>query len=213
MRLAVTDDSDLLVVLRISSRLLGHPWTRWTVRRATLVAGVCRSGGVNPWLRKSSRGRELLSLRWEDTADGLLTFLETKTGKPRTLPISPTITAILDALPRLTPWVFPSTRTGKPYQSIRKTFERIVDRAETATGDVTLHTLRHTALSRMIAAGFDDYTVVEISGHSTTRMLARYTHPTEQRKVAALESIDVGLVTNWSHNAAENAATDSDIAG
>jgi len=39
----------------------------------------------------------------------------------------------------------------------------------------------------MIASGYDDYTVMEISGHSSTRMLARSTHPTEQRKVHALE--------------------------
>ena len=163
-------------------------------------------------LLTGARIGELLSLRWEDTADGLLTFLKTKTGKPRTLPISPTIRAILDALPRHTLWVFPSTRTGKPYQSIRKTFERIVDRAEITTGDVTLHTLRHTALSRMIAAGFDDYTVMEISGHSTTRMLARYTHPTARRKVAALESIDADLVTNWSQPRDDDAATDPELA-
>lgn len=128
------------------------------------------------------------------------------------MPISPTITTILDALPRHTPWVFPSTRTGTPYQSTRKTFEQIVSRAEITTADVTLHTLRHTALSRMIAAVFDDYTVMEISGHSTTRMLARYTHPTERRKVAVLESIDADLVTNWSHPRDDEAATDSDIA-
>jgi hypothetical protein len=39
----------------------------------------------------------------------------------------------------------------------------------------------------MIASGYDDYTVMEISGHSSTRMLARYTHPREERKVAALD--------------------------
>ena len=39
----------------------------------------------------------------------------------------------------------------------------------------------------MIATGFDDYTVMEISGHSSTRMLARYTHPTEGRKIGALD--------------------------
>ena len=39
----------------------------------------------------------------------------------------------------------------------------------------------------MIASGYDDYTVMEISGHSSTRMLARYTHPTEERKIGALE--------------------------
>ena len=46
---------------------------------------------------------------------------------------------------------------------------------------MALHTLRHTALSRMIAAGYDDYTVMEISGHISTGMLARYTHRTAAR--------------------------------
>jgi hypothetical protein len=41
----------------------------------------------------------------------------------------------------------------------------------------------------MIAAGHDDYTVMEISGHSSTRMLARYTHPTEHRKADALATL------------------------
>ena len=34
----------------------------------------------------------------------------------------------------------------------------------------------------MIEKGYDDYTVMAISGHSSTRMLARYTHPSEERK-------------------------------
>jgi len=42
------------------------------------------------------------------------------------------------------------------------------------------------ALSRMIASGFDDFTVMAISGHSPTRMLGRYMHPTEKRKIGAL---------------------------
>ena len=33
-----------------------------------------------------------------------------------------------------------------------------------------------------VEAGSDDFTVMDISGHSSTRMLARYTHPTEARK-------------------------------
>jgi hypothetical protein len=39
----------------------------------------------------------------------------------------------------------------------------------------------------MVAAGHDDYTVMAISGHSSTRMLGRYTHPTEERMVSALD--------------------------
>jgi Phage integrase family len=65
-------------------------------------------------------------------------------------------------------------------------FNRAVTRASITSGDVTLHKLRHTALSRMIAAGFDDHTVMELSGHSSTRMLGRYTHPTDARKIGAL---------------------------
>ena len=48
----------------------------------------------------------------------------------------------------------------------------------------------------MIDQGFDDHTVMELSGHSSTRMLARYTHPTEARKLEALGLFDV--VTTWS---------------
>jgi hypothetical protein len=40
----------------------------------------------------------------------------------------------------------------------------------------------------MIAAGLDACTVMAISGHSSTRMLARYTHPTKERKLDALEA-------------------------
>src|SRR4051794_36587223 len=37
-----------------------------------------------------------------------------------------------------------------------------------------------------LPSGHGDYAVLEISGHSATRMLARYTHPTEERKIGAL---------------------------
>jgi hypothetical protein len=66
----------------------------------------------------------------------------------------------------------------------------------------------------MIATGFDDYTVMEISGHSSTRMLGRYTHPTEERKVWALDLPSV--VTKWwsqNENAvSEDSKTASEIA-
>jgi integrase len=46
-------------------------------------------------------------------------------------------------------------------------FDRAVRRAGIVpSDDVTLHTLRHTAISRMIADGHDDHTVMAISGHS-----------------------------------------------
>jgi integrase len=50
------------------------------------------------------------------------------------------------------------------------------DLVELELAVVTFHTLRHSALSRMIAAGHSDYTVKAISSPSNTRMLERDTH-------------------------------------
>jgi integrase len=134
---------------------------------------------------------ELLDLRWEDCQDGYLTFWQTKNGKVRRIPITGTIAALLASRPRIHPWVFTNARTGKPYTTIRKVFERALARAKIPSGDVTVHTLRHTALSRMSEHGLDDYTVMSISGHSSTRMLERYTHPTLERRIAALDTFDL----------------------
>ena len=123
-------------------------------------------------------------------------FLNTKNGKVRRLPMSPTLRAILQEQPQVTDYVFANPRTQEPYTAITASFRRALARAKIDAAEVTVHTLRHTALSRMIAAGYDDYTVMEISGHSSTRMLARYMHPTTDRKIAALE--DGFVVTQWS---------------
>jgi integrase len=116
---------------------------------------------------------ELLALRWEDCQDGYLTFWQTKNGKVRRIPITEAIAALLASRPRIHAWVFTNAKTEKPYTTIRKVFERALKRANITTGDVTVHTLRDTALSRMVEHGVDDYTVMSISGHSSTRMLER----------------------------------------
>lgn len=59
--------------------------------------------------------------------------------------------------------------------------------AYTRTGDVTIHTLRHTAITRMVSDGIDDFTVMELVGHLTRRMLERYTHPPTTQTAGARE--------------------------
>ena len=136
-------------------------------------------------------------IRWEHATDGALTFLETKNGKPWRIPLSPAIEAVPGALPRQHAHVFTNAVTMDRYTTngARHVFTRAVERAGIRTGDVTLHTLRHTALNRMIEKGYDDYTVMALSGHSSTRMLARYTHPSEERKAEALGSFSLPRVT------------------
>ena len=114
----------------------------------------------------------------------------------RRIPIAGVLVDVLAEQPQLAPWVFPNPRTQKPYTTVALILRRALERAKITTGDVTPHTLRHTAISRMIEAGYDDYAIMAISGHSSTRMLARYTHPSEARKMDAVESFSV--VTTWS---------------
>ena len=122
------------------------------------------------------------------------THPQTKSGKARRIPVTDTIASLLARLPQVHPWVFTNAKTAEPYTTVAKVFERALERARITTGDVTVHTLRHTALSRMIAHGLDDFTVMSISGHSTTRMLERYTHPTLERCVAASDTFNVSTI-------------------
>lgn len=125
---------------------------------------------------------------WERVSE----FLETKNGRSRRLPISPAIRAVLAQCPagKASGPVFLNSRTQEAYtvNGVAHVFRRALTRAGITSGDVTLHTLRHTALSRMIASGIDAFTVMAISGHSSTRMLERYTHPEVARKLDAFES-------------------------
>jgi len=59
---------------------------------------------------------ELLALRWEEADDGFLTFLDTKNGKMRRIPIGPSIAAVLAALPKVHPWV----HSGHPFSFLCK---------------------------------------------------------------------------------------------
>jgi len=162
---------------------------------------------------------ELLALRWEHCQDGYVMFLETKNGRTRRIPVSPAIAAVLGAQPRIHAWVFTNAKTEKSFtvNGARHVFDRAVARANIAGAvDVTLHTLRHTALSRMIAGGIDDFTVMAISGHRSVRMLERYTHPTNARKVDALETFTTAMGRTWAESEtgfSDNPVTDANSSG
>lgn len=76
---------------------------------------------------------ELLALQWEHVTDRELVFMKTKSGRSRRLPISPSMSAVLTALPRV-PYhacVFTNPKTGAAYTAngLRHIFDRAVERA------------------------------------------------------------------------------------
>jgi integrase len=152
---------------------------------------------------------EALTLKWSDVDLSRRTLTVqagyAKSGQTRTVPLN---SAVLVALSRLKAeangeFVF-TTRTGKPYDSIRNGIESACTRA--GLEGVTPHTTRHSFATRLIASGVDLRTVQELGGWSSLRMLERYGHVSPARKVQAVEGL-VEAFHNGIHNSGDTTRT------
>jgi len=61
--------------------------------------------------------------------------------------------------------------------------------------DLSSHSLRHTCLTRLVRGGTDIVTVAEIAGHSRLETSRRYSLPTEQVKLEAMERLNYGAAS------------------
>lgn len=141
-------------------------------------------------LKTGMRKEEILKLKWEniDFKKGYINVLVTKNDRPRPVPISPKLQSTLKAIKKETEFVFINPNTKKPYTSITKTYNEILDSA--GIKDFTFHDLRHTAASRMVEGGFDLITVSEIFGWVNLQMVKRYAHTDFERKQKAVSYLD-----------------------
>ena len=118
----------------------------------------------NPWLRPlvrllletAARRGELLSVQWGDVDLGrrLMSIRQTKTGKPRTVPLSTRAVRALrvwqkmSGAPKNSGPVFPVTPNA-----VKLSWERARERA--GIPDLRMHDLRHEATSRLFERGLD----------------------------------------------------------
>jgi integrase len=80
------------------------------------------------------------------------------------------------------------TKTGKPYKSIRTSFDTACEKA--GLPGITPHDLRHTWCSRLGEKGVDDRTLQELGGWKTLKMVQRYSHTTDRRKAEAVKLLE-----------------------
>jgi len=134
----------------------------------------------NPWIapcvqlviETAMRRSEILRMAWVDVDWGKRTLLipETKTGHPRTIPLTEGAVRLLKRLPRsMDGRVIPISAT-----CLRMAWDRALRRAEIK--GLRFHDLRHEAITRFFERGLSVPEVALISGHRDYRMLARYTH-------------------------------------
>src|SRR5690606_14664737 len=109
---------------------------------------------------------EIVRMKWEDVDldRGTVLLPRTKTGKRRTVPLSPRAKAILKARKDSTTVPFPMA-----VWSISQAFKRAVDRAK--LGHLVFHDTRHEGISRLFEAGLNVIEVSRISGHRTLSQL------------------------------------------
>ena len=137
------------------------------------------------------RSSEIRTLRWTDCRDGQIFLRDSKTG-PRMVWLSGAARAVLDALPRTSPWVFPAVkRDGSMTKAVlRRAWGEV--RKKAGLMDVRLHDLRHTYASVAITSGETILAVGRLLGHRDPETTLKYAHHTEadaERAAAAMGAV------------------------
>jgi integrase len=115
---------------------------------------------------------------WMDFSAGMIRipsneYWQPKNGKPREVPMSDAVRALLAGPRRHERWVFPS-RYGGRYADFPKDLYWSARRAAKLQGGP--HTLRHTFASHFLQAVPDLFLLAQVLGHSSTRVTELYSH-------------------------------------
>jgi integrase len=152
----------------------------------------------------------LARLTWRavDLENGEIVFTARKTGRRIVLPLVQPLVEYLSALPASdnpNAHIFPNAATFKRTASLSNQFREILveaglleplARGHKSTGkgrdqareasEISFHSLRHSAVTMLKAAGVSDFIAREIVGHESAAVSRQYTHLTTDDKRAAM---------------------------
>ena len=144
--------------------------------------------GLNTGLRRG----ELFSLTWANVSleQSLMTVSgeSSKSGKTRHIPLNSEAVSVLKGWLETsegTGLVFPSPKTGKRLDNIKKSWSALVKSAQIM--NFRFHDLRHHFASHLVMNGVDLNTVRELLGHRSIETTLRYAHLAPEHKAAAVE--------------------------
>lgn len=141
-------------------------------------------------LLTGARKQEALRAAWEDfdIQRGFWLIPETKSGRPRTVPLSDHLLQLLTLLPSRgsSPWLFPNPKTGKPFVAVFHSWNTARKQADLA--DVRMHDLRHSFASFLVNSGRSIYEVKELLGHAHVKTTERYAHLDNKTLTSAINT-------------------------
>jgi len=147
---------------------------------------------VTVLLHTGLRKAEFLGLSWKhvDFKAGVLTIPRSKNGEPRHVPMTSTVRDILSRRVRslkADTLVFPNSEGNADLRWAEKTFPAATSAAKIE--DFRLHDLRHTFASRLVMAGVDLLTVMQLVGWKSLAMVQRYGHLSPCHRQTAIERL------------------------
>lgn len=127
---------------------------------------------------------ELLNARWGHVQGDVIFIMQTKTDKPRVVPLTKRAREILRSLRQDAgdgELIFDPKRTGRKRRQLMACFQAAVKGA--GLSDFHFHDLRHTFATRLRAANVHAYDIADLLGHSvpegetrSTRVTRGYAH-------------------------------------
>lgn len=149
--------------------VLKHP-EHYAISNKTIVAII------KFLLLTGVRKREAMDMQWSDVdftkSTWLLKF--NKSGKARHIALNTDAMAILNALPKISTYIFANPENGKPYNDIRKTFDKVMQCA--GISNMRIHDLRHNFASLAVNSGESLFVVQKLLGHASPQTTQRYAH-------------------------------------
>lgn len=146
-------------------------------------------------LSTGARQAEIWSLKWNqvDMKEGRLTFIVTKNGDKRSVPIRGKAFDLMKGFRRNldTPYIFPSKIKSKRLTTsfdFKKPFNEALKKSEIL--DFCWHDLRHTAASYLAMNGATLREIAEILGHKSLDMVMRYSHLTKEHTAEVIEKMN-----------------------
>jgi integrase len=138
----------------------------WVLRDHPLMWAFVRFA-----IESAMRRGEILAMTWQhvDLAARMVHIPQTKTGTPRTIPLTDGGLEVLESLNPVGERVFNLDSPAIRWAWVKACNEARID-------DLRFHDLRHEGVSRLFEMELMVPEVAMISGHKTASMLFRYTH-------------------------------------
>ncbi len=127
-----------------------------------------------------ARKTEVLSMRWDDLdLDAGRWVKPGATTKQRTehrVPLSAAAIDLLRGIERKGPFVFPGKVEGQHRQNVKHQWAVVAKAAGLPTGEIVIHTLRHSVASVLVSSGLSLPIVGAMLGHTQAQTTQRYAH-------------------------------------